>query len=140
MENANQSITTNVPVEPIVVPVAKTETPKADEERIMALKSLLVSSGWAVMIEVLNANIKYLEGIVLDRKDIYTNEPVEDEKEIEEARLKRALSVELRDLPNTLIRKARTVNTPDEEDNDDPYPKTQNDLDQMKKEEREEKE
>jgi hypothetical protein len=142
--NTNSSTTGNNELnEPVIIAqVPKTIIPTTDEDRISALKSLLVSAGWKIILEVLEGNIKYLESIVLDRKDLYTGAIIDDEKEIESARLKRALSVELKDLPQTLINKVRGISKTEEEENDDPYPQTQKDLDKMEslEESKEEKE
>jgi hypothetical protein len=71
-------------------------------EKVAALQALQGSSGWAILVEILNDNKKYLEEAILSAVDPETRTEM-TEKEIEQARHKRGLTIELIDTPQKLI-------------------------------------
>lgn len=84
----------------MTVQVPKAEAPNSIEERVLALKSLVATSGWAVIVKILNDNISYLEKAILEKIDPETKAVLSDE-DVEKLRYKRSLNIELRDTPET---------------------------------------
>jgi len=82
----------------MTVPIPRPEAASDPKDIIGALKSLQASRGWAVILGILDDNIAYLEKAILDKIDPRTKLPL-SETEIEDARTKRSLNIELRDIP-----------------------------------------
>lgn len=81
------------------------QTPQelSDAQQIGALKELQMSIGWNMLLEVLEDNKAFLEKAILDRKDPQTGDKLSN-KEIDDARHKRLLTIELIKTPQKLIR------------------------------------
>jgi len=113
----------------MIIEIPKAEAPEGRNNEVAALLSMQASAGWAILLNILEENIKYLEKAILDKVDPLTQAPIDD-KEIENLRVKRGLNIELRDTPKNYIKKLQ----PDEAkegENFDPYPKTAEDLRHM---------
>ena len=84
----------------MTVEVPKKEAPALDavEDIIASLASMQASTGWAIMVKVLNDNIKYLEIAILEKIDPTTKMNLTD-AEVEILRTKRSLNIDLRDTP-----------------------------------------
>lgn len=97
------------------------ETPKrlSDAEQVAALQVLQTSIGWNMVVDVLKDNQKFLEHAILDRIDPQTKKKMTEE-EVDEARRKRALMIELMDTPAKLIKFIQETERP-EAVNFDPY-------------------
>lgn len=97
------------------------ETPKrlSDAEQVGALEALQVTIGWNMVVEVLVDNQKYLERMILERIDPYTKKKL-TETEVDEARHKRELTIELMETPAKLIKFIQDTERP-EDVNFDPY-------------------
>lgn len=80
-------------------------TPKklSSAEQISALTVLQTSIGWAMLIEQLEFNKQYLEKAILERIDPYTGETMKEE-DVDDARRKRKLIIELMETPQKLKR------------------------------------
>jgi len=117
----------------MTVEVPKKETPALDDTKgvVAALASMQASTGWAIMVKILNDNIKYLETAILNGIDPITKLKLTDE-EVEGARVKRNLNIELRDTPANYAKEVkRTGEIPDD---DDPYFKTMAEIKKAEKE------
>ena len=109
----------------MTVPMPKPEAPKASDSIIGALASLQASVGWAVIVKILNDNIKYLELAILGKIDPVTKAPLND-KQVEVLRTKRGLNIELRDTPANYSKVVKDMGgVPIEYD---PYFKTNDDI------------
>ena len=109
----------------MTVPMPKAEAPDAAENVIGALASLQTSIGWAVIVKILNDNIKYLELAILEKIDPVTKVPLND-KQVEVLRTKRGLNIELRDTPANYSKVVKDMGgVPIEYD---PYFKTNDDI------------
>ena len=109
----------------MTVPMPKAEAPDAAENVIGALASLQASVGWAVIVKILNDNIKYLELAILGKIDPVTKAPLND-KQVEVLRTKRGLNIELRDTPANYSKVVKDMGgVPIEYD---PYFKTNDDI------------
>lgn len=84
----------------MTVEIPKQEAPALDDTQniIAALASMQASAGWAIMVRILNDNIKFLETAILDKVDPKTKRVLSDE-DVEMARIKRSLNIEVRDTP-----------------------------------------
>jgi len=104
------------------IEVMTVATPAIDmdnnDQVIASLMVLKASQGWAVMIEVLNANLKYLENLILTKTDEITGAGV-SEHQIEEARLKRSLTLDFLNTPEMIIKNLKMKDGVEEEY--DPY-------------------
>ena len=106
-------------------PQLQTET----QSVIAALKSMSATEGWAIMVKILNDNIKYLETAILDKIDPSTKQPLTEE-EIEICRIKRLLNIELRDTPQNYSNVVKEIGEiPIEYD---PYFKTKDAIDRAR--------
>lgn len=114
-------------VKVIVAPVPKPEAPSAIDSVIGALASLEASTGWAIIVKILNDNIKYLETAILEKIDPQSKEPLTDE-EVELLRIKRNINIEVRDTPKNYSAVVTTTGEVPEEF--DPYFKTNDDIKQ----------
>jgi len=116
--------------EAIVVPIPQPKAIEINEvDRITgALTALQASEGWAIILKVLNENIAYLEKAILEKKDPASGEGLDD-KEIDDARYKRSLNIDLRDTPQNYIRIVR--DSGQEPENYDPYPRTKKEVEEM---------
>ena len=101
-----------------VEPVAVSGSPEA---RVSALKSLVASSGWAILVGIMNDNINYLESAILDKVNPETGEDITDEQ-VEFLRIKRGLNIELRDTPKNYSKEIMADLSGDGEDDDDGDP------------------
>jgi len=116
----------------MTVQVPKKEMPAVSdtENTIAALTSMQASTGWAIMVKILNENIKYLEVAILEKIDPVTKMAITD-AEVEILRTKRSLNIDLRDTPanySKVIKNAGEV--PVEYD---PYFKTMKEIEIAKK-------
>jgi len=120
--------------EVIIAPVPKASVPVSPANIVAALTALEASEGWLIIRKVLDENIAYLEKAILDKVDPKTKELLNDE-EVEMARIKRGLNIEVRDTPQNY---ANFVSQGGEESTGerdfDPYWKS---ADEMRKAERE---
>ena len=82
----------------IIAQIPKAEAPTDIEDRVGALRSLVATPGWAVIVQILNDNISYLEKAILEKIDPETKTPLSDD-EVERLRYKRSLNIELKDTP-----------------------------------------
>lgn len=84
----------------VIIPeVKKPEVSLNEAGRIIgAMASLQATEGWAIIVKILNDNLKYLESAILDKIDPLTKSPL-TEAEIEICRIKRLLNIDLRDTP-----------------------------------------
>ena len=82
----------------IIAKVPKAEAPIHIEDRVAALRSLVATPGWAVIVQILDDNISYLEKAILEKKDPETKAPLSDD-DVEKLRYKRTLNIELKDTP-----------------------------------------
>lgn len=97
----------------------------AVENTLGALMSLQASTGWAIIVGILNDNIAYLEQAILNKIDPVSKLALSD-AEIEILRTKRALNIELRETPANYTKVVKdTGDIPTEYD---PYFKTNNDI------------
>lgn len=117
----------------MTVPMPKPVAPSAGEQAVAALMSMQASEGWAIVVKILDDNIKYLEACILDRVDPITKEALGD-KEIADARVKRGLNIELRDTPKNYI--ATIEEEGEVPENFDPYFKTKEEIDAARPKER----
>lgn len=103
------------------------EAPALDavESVVAAMASLQASTGWAIVVKILNDNIKYLETAILEKIDPVSKAPLND-AEVEELRTKRGLNIELRDTPATYSKVVKDTGTVPVEY--DPYFKTNADI------------
>ena len=83
------------------------KAPSQLDDIISALKSLQASRGWAIVVDILNDNIKYLEKAILDKIDPVTQRHISDTED-ETLRIKRNLNIEVRDTPRSEERHAGT--------------------------------
>jgi len=105
----------------MTVPLPKEDIVATVEDEVSALKSLQASRGWAILVKILNENIKYLETAILEKIDPGTKVILSDD-EIEILRTKRGLNIELRDTPANYTKVIRDQGEIPE--NYDPYFKT----------------
>ena len=109
----------------MTVPLAEPIVPTSVETVIGALASLQASTGWAIVVKVLNDNIKYLETAILEKIDPETKVALSD-AEIEVLRTKRGLNIDLRETPANYTKVVKdTGEIPTEYD---PYFKTNSDI------------
>lgn len=116
----------------MTVEIPKQEAPAVDaiENIIASLASMQATTGWAIMVKILNDNIKFLETAILEKVDPITKTPLTD-AQVEELRIKRGLNIELRDTPQNYSKVVKdTGETPVEYD---PYFKTQKEIENSKK-------
>ena len=110
----------------MTVELPKPEAPSAVDTVVGALMSLQASTGWAILVKILQENISYLEGAILNKIDPDTKEPLTD-AEVEVLRTKRNLNI---DLMNTPAKYTQTIKDTGEVPEDfDPYFKTKSDMD-----------
>lgn len=111
----------------MTVPTAKPKSPDAVETVLGALMSLQASTGWAIIVKILNENIAYLEQAILNKVDPTTQVPLSD-AEVELLRTKRTLNIDLRDTPENYSKAVKdTGEVPTEYD---PYYKSQKEIDE----------
>ena len=111
----------------MTVEIPKQEAPALDDTQniIAALASMQASAGWAIMVRILNDNIKFLETAILDKVDPKTKRVLSDE-DVEMARIKRSLNIEVRDTPQNY---GKVVQDMGQEPIDyDPYYKTNDEI------------
>lgn len=82
----------------MTVPVPKAEASNEADLQVNALKSLVASAGWAIIVRILDENIAYLEKAILEKKDPASGLELTDE-EVEKLRYKRGLNIELKGTP-----------------------------------------
>lgn len=84
----------------MTVEIPKQEAPAMDavENIVASLASLQASTGWAIVVKILNDNIKYLETAILEKIDPVTKLALTD-AEVEILRTRRSLNIDLRDTP-----------------------------------------
>ena len=84
----------------MTVQIPTQEAPALDavENIIASLASMQASTGWAIVVKILNDNIKYLETAILEKVDPITKAVLTD-AEVEILRTKRSLNIDLRDTP-----------------------------------------
>lgn len=122
MKKAKKPVKKTAKKKEVVSPNLKQELPPVGAEAvIIALKSLMASSGWAEIKRILNENIKYIEACILDRRDPLTRDDIQ-EADIEILRLKRSLNIDLRDTPENYLKLLEEEGEVPE--NYDPYFKT----------------
>jgi len=109
----------------MTVKLPKPEAPSAVENVVGSLASLQASTGWALIVKILNDNISYLEQAIINKIDPLSKEPL-TEKEVEEARLKRSLSIDLRETPANYSKQVKDTGEVPEEF--DPYFKTMSEV------------
>ena len=109
----------------MTVQLPKVEAPSAIENVVGALASLQASTGWALIVKILNENIAYLEQAIINKIDPLSKEPLTD-KEVEEARLKRSLTIDLRETPTNYSKQVKDTGEVPEEF--DPYFKTNDEI------------
>lgn len=96
------------------------------ENSVGALVSLQASTGWAIIVGIIDDNLAYLEKGILEKVDPITKEPL-SEVEIETLRLKRGLNIELRNTPQKYTQAiTKTGQLPK---NYDPYYKNKEEID-----------
>lgn len=92
--------------------------PVGNDSVITALQDLQASEGWAILVNNLEANVKYLEMQIVDKVDSYNNEITEEE--VDRLRDKREFMRDLLKTPQTFINQlANEVDTGS--DHLDPY-------------------
>ena len=111
----------------MTVEIPKQEAPALDDTQniIAALASMQASAGWAIMVRILNDNIKFLETAILDKVDPKTKRVLSDE-DVEMARIKRSLNIEVRDTPQNYGNVVREMGV--EPIDYDPYYKTNDEI------------
>jgi len=116
-------------IEVLTVPIAQPQLQTEAQSVIAALKSMAATEGWAIIVKILNDNIKYLEKAILEKIDPETKEPL-SEAEVEICRIKRLLNIELRDTPQNYSEIVKEIgNLPE---NYDPYYKTKEEIDKAR--------
>jgi hypothetical protein len=103
------------------IKIATVELPKEADSVLASLLVLQASSGWAIIVKILNENITYLEQAILNKIDpVMKCELTDDEVEI--LRIKRNLNIDLRDTPQNFSKQlTEQLEIPE---NFDPYFKT----------------
>lgn len=91
----------------VSIELEKAKTPIAVESIKASLDSLEASTGWGIIRNILDENIKFLEECILTGVDPITKTEL-DSKAIEEARIKRSLNIEVRDTPKNYRAKIDT--------------------------------
>jgi hypothetical protein len=117
----------------MTVPMPKAQVPNNGESVIAALAALQASTGWAIVKKILDDNIVYLERAIIEKTDPLTKEALTD-KEVEEARYKRNITIELRDTPANYLKQVSETGI--EPENFDPYFKTKQEIDATRPKER----
>lgn len=115
----------------MTVEIPKQEAPEIGntENVIASLASMQASTGWAIMVKILNDNIKFLESAILEKIDPHTKVRLTDE-EVEILRIKRSLNIDLRDTPQNYSRIIKEVGA--EPIDYDPYFKTNDEIKKAK--------
>jgi hypothetical protein len=116
--------------QPIVAPTPRIEAATEIERIILALTALQASEGWGVVRKILDDNIKYLETAILEKIDPATKEPLND-KEVDDARYRRDLNIELRDTPENYIKVVQDTGIVPQDY--DPYFKTKLEIDRAQR-------
>ncbi len=116
-------------IEVLTVPIAQPQLQTETQSVVAALKSMAATEGWAIMVKILNDNIKYLETAILEKIDPITKEPL-SEAEIEICRIKRLLNIELRDTPQNYSETVKELGSLPVDY--DPYYKTKDEIDKVK--------
>jgi outer membrane receptor for ferric coprogen and ferric-rhodotorulic acid len=113
------------------VEIPKQEAPEtsAVESIIASLASMQASAGWAVVVKILNDNIKFLETAILEKVDPITKEKLTD-AEVEVLRTKRSLNIDLRDTPQNYSKVVKDAGEVPVEY--DPYFKTMEEIQKAK--------
>lgn len=109
----------------MTVEVPKEPIPTSVDSIIGSLKSLEVSPGWAIIVNILNENIKYLEQCIISKFDTLTQLELSD-SEIEILRIKRNLNIDLRDTPKNYTKVIQ--DTGEIPEDYDPYYKTNDEI------------
>jgi len=87
----------------MTVPTPSSKASQSTENQITALMTMQATQGWAIVVRILNENVKYLETLILDRYDPISKKELTDE-EIDKMRYKRNITKELLDLPQNYIK------------------------------------
>ncbi len=106
---AKKFVTTEIP---------RPEIPEEPEEIISCLKSLKATRGWGILEKIFEDNIKYVETAILEEKDPISSEKL-TEKEVNIARIKRSLNIDVLNTIDNYIKAIRENNS--EPKNYDPY-------------------
>lgn len=80
----------------------KPKAPKATSDIKAALMSMTASAGWAIVVKILDDNIKYLETAILDKFDP-VNKVALNDADVELLRQKRLLNLDVRNTPENYI-------------------------------------
>lgn len=113
----------------MTVPVPEAEAPKEVGDIIAALTSMQATTGWAVIVKILNENIAYLENAIIEKIDPVSKEKL-TEKETDLFRKMRGLNLDLLNTPKNYIQVLKdTSEVPIEYD---PYFKTKKEIDDAK--------
>jgi len=102
----------------VVLQIAPTTYAKSIEGEIAALTAMQQTEGWRIVLRILNENIEYLQEGILTKRDPETLGALSD-TEVDELRIKRSLSIELRSTPENYIKKFTQSSVP--EKSYDPY-------------------
>jgi hypothetical protein len=87
----------------MIIEAPKAIAPTQKEAEIMALKSLVNQEGWQILVRIMEENISVLDFAILNKLNPETREPLTNE-EVDKARDKRMLNIELKDLPNNYLK------------------------------------
>lgn len=109
----------------MTVKTPKSVVPTDVANIIGAINSLQASTGWAIMLEIMNDNVKYLEKCIIDKFDPLSKSELTD-KDIEFLRVKRTLNIDLRDTPQNYIKNLTASGKVPE--NYDPYFQSADDI------------
>lgn len=109
----------------VVIKQRKAKAPVDHGRIVLALQAMVAMEGWAVIVQICNANIEHLESAIIEKMDPETKAALTD-YEVEMLRIKRGYLVELRDTPANYAKQLNDSPVPPEEF--DPYFKSADDI------------